>query len=298
ASPDPTGSEMPRKTIGIVEVARRAARAEGVAQATMTPTLLCKTSEIRPGSCANEPFGQRTSMDRFIPSVQPRCWSASRKALSIAGSGDTAPITATRQTLPVCCARAASGHEAAALPTIVMNSRRLMDYLSSQGLTLAYRWVGASLCIIARSAGPSRLRGPDSDISGTEIPQRSSLLPYGRHRAMKRREFLTLLGGASAWPLAARAQQQGERIRRVGVLMGFDADNPLAKGWLAGFTRGLAELGWTDGRNVRVDVRWAAGDSGRMRTFAKELVDLQSDVILSQTSPVTAALHQETRTIP
>src|SRR5215467_7576539 len=137
-SPDPTGSETARKTIGIVEVARRAARAEGVAQATMTSTLLSKTSEMRPGSCANEPFGQRTSMDRFFPSVQPRCWSASRKALSIAGSGDTAPITATRQTLPVCCAHAASGHEAAALPTIVMNSRRLMGYPSSQGLTLAY----------------------------------------------------------------------------------------------------------------------------------------------------------------
>jgi hypothetical protein len=86
ASPDPTGSETPKKTIGIVEVARRAARAEGVDQATMTSTLLCKTSEMRPGSCANEPFGQRTSMDRFFPSVQPCCWSASRKALSIAGS--------------------------------------------------------------------------------------------------------------------------------------------------------------------------------------------------------------------
>jgi len=91
--------------------------------ATMTSTLLCKTSEMRPGSCANEPFGQRTSMDRFFPSVQPRCWSASRKALSIAGSGDTAPITATRQTLPVCCACAVSGHAAAPLRS-VMNSRR------------------------------------------------------------------------------------------------------------------------------------------------------------------------------
>jgi hypothetical protein len=126
ASPDPTGSEMPRKTIGIVEVARRTARAVGVAQATMTSTLLCKTSEMRPGSCANEPFGQRTSMDRFFPSVQPRCWSASRKALSIAGSGDTAPITATRQTLPVCCARAASGQAAAAPPSSVMKSRRFI----------------------------------------------------------------------------------------------------------------------------------------------------------------------------
>ena len=114
---------------------------------------------------------------------------------------------------------------------------------------------------------------------------------------MRRREFITLLGGAAAWPLAALAQE-GERRWRVGVLMGFDENNPEVKGWLSGFMRGLAELGWTDGRNVRMDVRWAAGNPDRMRTFAKELVDLQSDVILSQTTPVTAALHRETRTIP
>jgi 2-keto-3-deoxy-L-rhamnonate aldolase RhmA len=114
---------------------------------------------------------------------------------------------------------------------------------------------------------------------------------------VKRRDFITLLGGAAAWPLAARAQQ-GERVRRVGVLMGFDENNPEVKGWLSGFMRGLAELGWTDGRNVQMEVRWAAGNPDRMRIFAKELVDLQSDVILSQTTPVTAALHRETRTIP
>ena len=113
---------------------------------------------------------------------------------------------------------------------------------------------------------------------------------------MRRREFIAGLG-AVAWPVLAPAQQ-GERVRRVGVLMGFDENDPGAKGWLSGFVRGLAELGWTDGRNVRMDVRWAAGNPDRMRTFARELVDLQSDVILSQTTPVTAALHRETRTIP
>src|SRR5260370_11305711 len=114
---------------------------------------------------------------------------------------------------------------------------------------------------------------------------------------MKRRDFITLLGGATAWPLAASAQQ-GDRMRRIGVLMGFDENDPEAKGWLSGFVRGLAELGWTDGRNVRMDVRWAAGDLERMRTLAKELVDLQSDVILAQTTSPTAALQRETRTIP
>jgi putative tryptophan/tyrosine transport system substrate-binding protein len=114
---------------------------------------------------------------------------------------------------------------------------------------------------------------------------------------VKRREFIAGLGGAAAWPLAARAQQ-GERMRRVGVLMGFDENDVEAKAFLSAFTQGLAEPGWTDGRNVRMHVRWAAGNVDRMRTFAKELVDLQCDVILSQTTPVTAALRQESQTIP
>jgi putative ABC transport system substrate-binding protein len=115
---------------------------------------------------------------------------------------------------------------------------------------------------------------------------------------MKRREFITLLGGAvAAWPLAARAQRP-DRMRRLGVLMAFDEDDPGPNGRLSGFTQGLAELGWTDGRNVRMDVRWAAGNVDRMRMFAKELVDLQPDVILADTTPVTAAVQRETRTIP
>jgi len=115
---------------------------------------------------------------------------------------------------------------------------------------------------------------------------------------MKRREFITLLGGAAAmWPLAARAQQP-ERMRRLGMLMAFDENDLEAKGWLSSFRQGLAELGRTDGRNLRTEVRWAAGNPDRLRTFAKELVGLQPDVILSQTTPATAALRQETRTIP
>jgi len=114
---------------------------------------------------------------------------------------------------------------------------------------------------------------------------------------MRRRDFITLLGGAAACPLAVRAQQP-ERMRRVGVLMGFNENDPGAKDWLSEFMQGLAELGWTDGRNVRMDVRWAAGNVDRIRTLAKELVDLQPDVILANTTPVTAALHRETQTIP
>jgi putative ABC transport system substrate-binding protein len=115
---------------------------------------------------------------------------------------------------------------------------------------------------------------------------------------MRRRQFITLIGGAAAWPLAARAQQP-DRVRRIGVLMAYDEDDPEAKARLSAFTQGLAQLGWTDGHNARMEVRWAAARNiDRMRTFAKELVDLQPDVILAHTTPVTAALQQDTRTIP
>jgi putative tryptophan/tyrosine transport system substrate-binding protein len=114
---------------------------------------------------------------------------------------------------------------------------------------------------------------------------------------MMRREFIGLLGGAAAaWPLAARAQQP-ERMRRIGVLMSVEND-PDGKAQLSGFTQGLAEIGWTDGRNLRMEVRWGGGDVNRIRTFAKELVALQPDVILAQGTPVTAALQRETQTIP
>jgi putative ABC transport system substrate-binding protein len=113
---------------------------------------------------------------------------------------------------------------------------------------------------------------------------------------MRRREFITLLGGAAIWPLTAHAQQP-ER-RRIGVLMGVEENDPEGKTQLSQFTQGLAESGWIDGRNLRVEVRWGGGDVNRTRTFAKELVALQPDVILAQGTPGTAALQRETRTIP
>jgi putative ABC transport system substrate-binding protein len=87
-------------------------------------------------------------------------------------------------------------------------------------------------------------------------------------------------------------------MRHVGVLMGANEDDPQRKGWLTAFTQGLSELGWTDGRNLRMNVRWAGENIDRMRMFAKELVDLQPDVIFSLTTPATAAVQRQTRTIP
>jgi putative ABC transport system substrate-binding protein len=115
---------------------------------------------------------------------------------------------------------------------------------------------------------------------------------------MKRRDFISLLGGAAAaWPLVARAQQP-ERMRRIGVLMSVEENDPEGKTQLSQFTQGLAESGWTDGRNLRMEIRWGGGEVNRTRTFAKELVALQPDVILAQGTPGTAALQRETRTIP
>jgi putative tryptophan/tyrosine transport system substrate-binding protein len=114
---------------------------------------------------------------------------------------------------------------------------------------------------------------------------------------MKRREFIAGMGGAVAWPLAARAQQ-GERVRRIGVLMPYDENDPFAKLQLSTLTQALADLGWADGRNVRMDFRWAGGDIDRIGAFAQELVALQPDIIVASSTPVAAALQRETRTIP
>src|SRR6478736_4839578 len=115
---------------------------------------------------------------------------------------------------------------------------------------------------------------------------------------MRRREFISLLGGVlAARPLAARAQQ-AQRMRRIGVLIGFAETDLDVKSWFASFRGALAKLGWTEGSNFRIELRWAADDPDKMKTFAKELVDLRPDAILSVTTPVTDALVRETQTIP
>jgi putative ABC transport system substrate-binding protein len=115
---------------------------------------------------------------------------------------------------------------------------------------------------------------------------------------LKRREFITLIGGATmAWPLAARAQQP-ERMRRIGVLIPLAADDPEAKARLAAFQQGLQQLGWTEGSNMRIDARWSAGNAEEIRKFAAELVALTPDVILASGGTVVGPLLQVTRTVP
>src|SRR5215475_4065608 len=106
---------------------------------------------------------------------------------------------------------------------------------------------------------------------------------------IRRRSFITLLGGAAAWPLAARAQQ-GDRVRRIGVLMSYDENDPVAKARISAFTQALGDLGWTDGRNVRMDLRWHGDDINRLRALAQELVGLQPDIIVPNGTPATVAL--------
>jgi putative tryptophan/tyrosine transport system substrate-binding protein len=114
---------------------------------------------------------------------------------------------------------------------------------------------------------------------------------------MRRREFIAGLGVTAARPCIAQAQPI-EHVRRIGVLSAFDENDPAAKRNLAAFTQTLADLGWAVGRNVRMDLRWYGGDTNRIRAFAQELVGLQPDIILTASTPSTAALQRETRTIP
>ena len=115
---------------------------------------------------------------------------------------------------------------------------------------------------------------------------------------MKRREFITLLGGAvAAWPLAAHAQPP-ERMRRIGVLMGWPESDYKAQSWVAALREELRKLGWTEGRNIEIDTRWAAADVEPMKRFAKELVSLQPDLMVTGSTPATAAMLQQTRITP
>jgi putative ABC transport system substrate-binding protein len=114
---------------------------------------------------------------------------------------------------------------------------------------------------------------------------------------MKRREFITLLGGAATWPLAAHAQPR-ERMRRIGVLMNLSPDDPEGQDRLAAFLQGLQEAGWAVGRNVRVDTRWPASDPDRLRRYVEELVALTPDVIFATTNRTVTILQEATRTIP
>ena len=113
---------------------------------------------------------------------------------------------------------------------------------------------------------------------------------------MRRREFITLLGGAAAWPLAARAQQ-AERVRRIGVLMSV-ADAPEGQARLAAFLKGLQQWGWTEGRNVRIDIRWGGGDAERTRKNVPELLALGPDVFLASGDHPVVELQHATRTAP
>ena len=114
---------------------------------------------------------------------------------------------------------------------------------------------------------------------------------------MKRRKFITLLGGAAAWPLAARAQQ-GERMRRIGVLLPATADDSEYQAWVGAFLQGLAQSGWITGRNIRVETRWTKFDPEETRKYAAELVALAPDVILATGTSTLGPLLRLTRTVP
>src|SRR5215475_6035943 len=125
----------------------------------------------------------------------------------------------------------------------------------------------------------------------TSVPEGLMAIHIGR------RELIIAFGGAAAWPLAVRAQQ-ADRMRLIGVLMAYAESDPEGQAWVAAFRERLQKLGWVEGHNIRITTRWATPDVEAMQRFAKELVALQPDLILSQSTPTTAALLQHTRTIP
>src|SRR6516225_9070113 len=126
-----------------------------------------------------------------------------------------------------------------------------------------------------------------------KLPRRNFL-----HLAVRRRDLITLLGGAAAaWPLAASAQQR-ERMRRIGVLMSYAADDPFAPPLVSAFAQGLQERGWIVGGNIRIDYRWGANDLDRFRRYAAELVALSPDVVLASSGSIVGAFQQASRTVP
>src|SRR5262249_34056794 len=138
----------------------------------------------------------------------------------------------------------------------------------------------------------------DDSQSARPHPAADAACARRRGDRMKRRDFITLLSGAAAaWPLTAQAQQP-DRMRRIGMLVGFAENDPMVQPRITVFQQGLLELGWREGRNVRFDTRFAAADSDRMQSYAHELVGMAPDVILAMTTPITAALLRRTRTIP
>jgi putative ABC transport system substrate-binding protein len=114
---------------------------------------------------------------------------------------------------------------------------------------------------------------------------------------MRRREFLGVVGGAAAWPFVARAQQSGRKLR-IGVLIGYAEDDPETKARLAALRQGLEKRGWSEGRNIEIQTRFAAGNEDKYEPLAKELVATQPDVILAHTTQVVAALQRESRAMP
>src|SRR3954465_11687747 len=144
---------------------------------------------------------------------------------------------------------------------------------------------------------PRRLRASSRDGGGVvNRPPSSLTMLLSRHT--RRREVVAGVSAAAAWPFAARAQQAPERMRRIGVLQSLAGNDPEGPTRMAGFMQGLEKLGWIEGRNFRIDSRWAAGDADLHRQYAAELVALAPDVILATASPSVSALQAATRTIP
>src|SRR5262245_47637904 len=153
---------------------------------------------------------------------------------------------------------------------------------------------GSRCCVPIRSDSPNL-----AECSSPWVVCYPSVGSSGGMKTMKRREFITLLGGAAAWPLGARAQQP-DQVAAIGMLIGYAEDDPETQARLAAFREGLGQLGWIEGHNVRIDYRFAPAGLGlaQAQLFAKELIALRPNVLVGNSTPASVALSRETRTIP
>jgi putative ABC transport system substrate-binding protein len=174
-----------------------------------------------------------------------------------------------------------------------------LGWIEGRNLRSDIRWTADDPARMRRYAAELVGLGPEVIMNGglPQLLRPSSPLTMLLSRHTRRRQFITLLGGAAAWPLAANAQQP-QRIPQIGVLMGVAESDPGGQARIAAFQQGLADLGWTVGRNIHLEYRWAAGDIDRTRAYAAELVALAPEVLVGNGTPALTALRDATRSIP